>query len=496
MTIILFLFFSLYYITYSYLELKVKTLPEDNYIYNKDNPDYIFYKSQLYKTLYTLLEIGNPSQFIPLFIKTDEYIFEITSINPSKIKNSSSSMYISTIYNITSLLKSNPLFNETISNTFLSEKCQNKTTMFKDCDEYCISNDSFIFSNKIMSFTKKLPFILVKGKLDSIPGEIGLGLVDEKYVLSSEKCFLNELKNIGIINNYVWYFNFNNWNNSEGKLIIGSTLHEDFPNIYSEKDLKYTKMIYNDVESSQNIEIKFDKIYIKENNDRTIFNNINVEFLFDSDVIITSRSFLVAMNSLFLYEYIRKGLCFTSKFYQYYINSFELVYFYCYENITNELYELIPSIKFFSYDFNYTFEITKDELFTVKDEYVYIRILFAETITLKWYLGRQFTMKFPFVFYPQNKIIGFYTKFKDSQSNYLLQNIWKYLTLTLIALLLSVFSIFIGMKIQKIRSSKKKKANELLDDYDYSTENINDENMESSKNNKDIEKNKAEEPIN
>ena len=69
MTIILFLFFSLYYITYSYLELKVKTLPEDNYIYNKDNPDYIFYKSQLYKTLYTLLEIGNPSQFIPLFIK-------------------------------------------------------------------------------------------------------------------------------------------------------------------------------------------------------------------------------------------------------------------------------------------------------------------------------------------------------------------------------------------------------------------------------------------
>ena len=58
-------------------------------------------------------------------------------------------------------------------------------------------------------------------------------------------------------------------------------------------------------------------------------------------------------------------------------------------------------------------------------------------------------------------------------------------------------SVFIGIKIEKINSNKKKRANELLDDYDYSTENINSNIMESDKDEKNNkEGNKLSESIN
>ena len=100
MTCLFFLFLFFYHPTYCSIALKVKTLPEDNYIYNKTktNSDYLFYKSQLYKRLYTFLEIGNPTQIVPIFIKINEIIFEITSINPSNINYSSISKYVKSYY--------------------------------------------------------------------------------------------------------------------------------------------------------------------------------------------------------------------------------------------------------------------------------------------------------------------------------------------------------------------------------------------------------------
>ena len=486
MTCLFFLFLFFYHPTYCSIALKVKTLPEDNYIYNKTktNSDYLFYKSQLYKRLYTFLEIGNPTQIVPIFIKINEIIFEITSINPSNINYSSISKYVKSIYNITSLLKSNSLYNETNSNFYHLEKCIENIAIFKDCDEYCISNDLFIFTDKITSIKKILSFTLVKGELGSKPGTIGLGFVKDIYISSTDKCFLKELKNAGVINKYEWYFNFNNWDNSEGELFIGSTPHQDFPDIYSEKDLEYTKMVYKDPELSQPIEIKFNKIYIGNNNSIS-FKNTNAEFLFDSDVIITSKIFFLNMSSLFLYEFINEGICFTSKFSQNYLYSFELEYFYCFANISKILYELIPSIKFFSNDLNYTFELSKNELFAIKGNYIYSRILFTDSLVTKWYLGRQFTMKYPFVFYPQNKMIGFYKKFKKKvTSNNFPQIILEYSIIVPTTLFIGVFLIFIGMKIQKIKSHKKKRANELIDDYDYSTENVIDDDKENRKNEK------------
>ena len=88
------------------------------------------------------------------------------------------------------------------------------------------------------------------------------------------------------------------------------------------------------------------------------------------------------MNTLFLFEYIDTEYCFSSTFSQYYVYSYELTYYYCYANITNILYKAIPSINFYSSDLNYTFELTSEELFTVKDGYIYIRILTDEILTV------------------------------------------------------------------------------------------------------------------
>lgn len=106
-------------------------------------------------------------------------------------------------------------------------------------------------------------------------------------------------------------------------------------------------------------------------------------------------------------------------------------------------------------------------------------------------------MKYQFAFYPDNKVIGFYRKFKESTGDNFSSKIWKYLIFVLVALIFGVLSVFIGIKIQKINSNKKKRANELLDDYDYSTENINSNIMESDKDEKNNkEGNKLSESIN
>ena len=493
MSIFLFLFFSRYNLIYCSIVLNIKILPEDNYIYTQNNHDYLFFKSQLYKSLYTLLEIGNPTQIMPIFILPYDYFFEIPSINPSNISNSSSYIDNNSIYNFTSLLKSYSLFNETKSNSYLSKKCEEEKSVFSEYDESCLSNDSFIFYNENTSLKKTLSFLLIKRKKISMIGKIGILLYN--YPCTYRKCFLEELKKTNLINNYVWYFKFNNWNDNEGKLYIGTEPHEDFPDIYSKDDLEYTKI--NDKQDLA-VEIIFDKIYIEENNNNiTTFNILKVDLLFDSDLIIAPKIFLTKINSLFLNEYIDKGLCFSSNFTQNYINSYELIYFYCYENITNILYYSIPNIKFFSFNLNYIFELTNDELFTIKDGYVYIKILFTVQQIYKWYLGRQFTMKYQFAFYPDNKVIGFYRKFKESTGDNFSSKIWKYLIFVLVALIFGVLSVFIGIKIQKINSNKKKRANELLDDYDYSTENINSNIMESDKDEKNNkEGNKLSESIN
>ena len=89
-------------------------------------------------------------------------------------------------------------------------------------------------------------------------------------------------------------------------------------------------------------------------------------------------------------------------------------------------------------------------------------MIFYDIIS-KWSLGKIFTLKHKFIFNQDNKVIGFYKKLKTEKD-------YKLLIIIIIISVLSIILVIIGIIIGKILfKSRKKRANELLDIYDYSS---------------------------
>ena len=187
---------------------------------------------------------------------------------------------------------------------------------------------------------------------------------------------------------------------------------------------------------------------------------------YDSNIIIGDYSY--GKYLLGKIDYLLKSeKCFndTIRDLEYYNN---LSFYYCLneKDIKNKLYEVIIPIHFYSNNFNKTFEITNTDVLFEKGDYIYIGILFND-ITRKWSLGKVFTLKYKFIFNQENKKIGFYNGHKKEKNNK--NKNYGTLLKILICIFLSIILVFLGIKIGKIlNKSRKKRANELLDEYDYS----------------------------
>ena len=214
--------------------LPIETLSSDNYKITSNNTHQRIIELSLYKKIFAILEIGTPIQKIPLIIDAKEHIFEITSFSlyNKNIDNS--------LYNLSSIFNKYDFYKENDSSTFRTEGCHKSSNMFSDhlydCPSYDIINLNNDLNKKIK--IERFEFNMVKNKEENITGILGLGLFDKNGDIN--KSFLKILKKNNLIKNYNWYFSFNSWNDTNGKLIIGSLPHEDFPDIYSENDLEYT----------------------------------------------------------------------------------------------------------------------------------------------------------------------------------------------------------------------------------------------------------------
>ena len=111
----------------------------------------------------------------------------------------------------------------------------------------------------------------------------------------------------------------------------------------------------------------------------------------------------------------------------------------------------------------------------------YFQIIFVE-ISNKWVLGRPLFKKYPFIFDQDSKKFGFYLetgKYDISNNKNKSKNIpWS----LIIIIILSICVIILSMALYKalpLICKRKKKANELDDDFIYETkENKNEENEE------------------
>ena len=483
---------------YNYIVLPVDTINKDKIksLYSPNSPQDIIYREHC-SPLFTELEIGTPTQKIPLIIKIKENDYIITSVHQEN--KTVPDYYINkTLYDLSDKFN---YFNENISDTYrYIENCQKREHYYRYEyeDEYpiaettCPSYETFSFYKDIdmKSQIKKenLYFDLVRYMKDNVTGVIGLSLFNNQRTSSS---FLSVLKRNNLTNNYYWYFDFDSPKNEKGKLIIGALLDEIYEDKYDREDLHNANINLGYLYYS----IDFQKIVVKNTSEPIDFEDGSCELNFDINTIILNSEFKKYFNNT-LKHLLAKQKCFNDTFQQcedLYGYKSEQIFFYCKneKEVKEELEKIIFPIQFYSNKLDYLFEITINDILKESGEYIFIKLIFNK-YGGRCILGKPFSLKYKFIFNPNTKGISFYPKFKIKKGIEINWSIiLKILLIIGLCIIFAILGIIIGKKLYGMK--RKKRANEMNDDdYEYFSEN----KKEKEKENENNENNLIENEIN
>jgi len=451
----------------SFILFPLEYLPKGNYKIYKDtnikSPEEII-QQIYYKNLITKIEIGTPPKVIPIFIKLNENKFYFTSFNPSKLSTESNKP--SKFYNF----NENELFNESLSSTYKENNCQAVSHLINQFSEICDSKDIIKFHNSYGNLIQKIfPIKIVKNLDEDIPGVIGLLFNNTNFKMN--KSLITLLREENIIDSYYYFFNFEEIipleSKIKGNLIIGGLPHEIFPEKYSLENFQYTNS-YIAAFISSRWRLSVDKTYLNEDSkDYKITNNL-LTLSYDIYHIIGTYEFHELIKNNFMDELVENQACFYSSFPQNIDGNSDLNFYYCKKSVKDTLYKNLNSIKFLSLSLDYTFELNKDELYYIKDDFIFLNILFSDLELTHWTMGQVFTTKYNFVFNTDQKTIGFYRNkslnIKDSNDN----NNNSYIVVICFFICILIFTflgVYIGKKI--FGWNRKIIKNELIEELDY-----------------------------
>lgn len=312
---------------------------------------------------------------------------------------------------------------------------------------------------------------------------IGLKLLYEKQnALDNYKyCFIYQLKQKNIINNYYFSLFFQKGKNENGQilynidelistkaeLIIGDYPHNYYPSLFDEGQLITILSDY----LSWNL--YFSNIYFYKKDKNNDFNEKKIigvpiaEITFNDFLINAPMPYFESIKKYFFEKYLSENICKTDY-------SGELLILFCEKSENFSITELqkFPSLYFQHDEFRYTFELTYEDLFIEKDNKFWFLVVFETYFdTEKWFLGNLFLRKYYFVFNQDSKTIGFYNlnfpKKIIKEKDIIVINKeynWKYMiTFLFIGCILFIyFGIIITKNIYK--NSNKMKAEELNDE--------------------------------
>lgn len=456
---------------------------------NIDYSSYNFLNDFFLNNLSVELNVGTPLQKVDSFINPENICFQFIEKKKLKNQNKKINAYI-----------------PKESLTFLLNK-NNKAIK---------AEDLFLFKNENINRAKSeihLPFILdseINEKTEFI-NEIGL---NSKFSLDNAECpnFIKELKKNRIINEEIYSLIYTV--EKRGKLFIGDYLH----NIDKDRYKKNNFYCINTVKDKNTLKwsINFDKIYIydkflagneslsnKTNNGKVYLpDNTKVNIKIDQKLIIGTLEYKNMIDDLYFNNLIKSNICkidlvkYNNK--NYYVYSCTALLFATFVSpfpdedddfyYQEPVYHYIhfPSILFYSKNLNYYFELNYEKLFEIKGDRFYFMIVFecnSGSKNQEWVIGEHFIKNHIFSYdiksqqllfynekYPNDnferndeneKSLGNDTSKKNKNKNIVI------FLLVLGVVCFSFLSFYLGIKIKERR---KKKANELRDEYEYISE--------------------------
>ena len=318
---------------------------------------------------------------------------------------------------------------------------------------------------------------------------------------------INQLKQKNYINDYLWTLKY--LVEEDGIIILGTKPHFYQNDTYLMSQYCEMKAIPNQSPETA-WSFKIDEIRIKpKDSDDLILSDKKVDFLPDRGLIIGTNEYKKKIDELVFNDLIQKGICFCeeNKFSEIEKGTNDIYYiYYCDRKkfignkytIQKSYFNSFPSLEFYIKEINMTFNLVNDHLFHEIYNRSYFLVIFKKSDNTDniWKLGEPFFSHFQFTFDQDKKMVSFYNPVmpKISNEDYLKQIRDKNKTndgdkTTLIIIIIAsiltiiIFSVggyFIGKKLNEIR---KRRANELKDDFDYTaSENINGAKPEDSNN--------------
>ena len=405
-----------------------------------------------YRILYSIIELGSPKQSVLMNLSLKENSFYL-----DKIDNNNKINEIISQYN----------YNKSSTSLLLSEFNQAYGKFYKDGG---FISDNFYFLenlNEEKKLFKNISFFLSSKDDINLYFTVGIGLQKK----SKDKGFIDILKDLNYSNTYDWFLNYtkDTKNSEEMILIIGKKPHEYYPQYYSENQV----LIMNSYCSVSYLKwgILFNKIYI---NNQSFNDFLDTEIDFKYGSLIAPNDYWDYISNIYFNEYINLNICSID------VNADKMRYFSCNEKKFGKK-DIIkaPILYFYSVQFNYTFEIRGEDLFELKNSKYYY-LLFSQTFTYSWILGKPFFIKYPFLYNIEGRTISFYnpnipyegpynnTNYKVNQDD-----IWKILLLGIIFLLILIYFLF---SLRKKLKQRKIRSNELEDEFIYKSHDIIDNN--------------------
>ena len=419
------------------------------------------FKSLFYNQIYIKIKIGSEKTEIPFYLYLQQYslIIQSSEVSDDQVKG---------------------LYDKTKSKTYSSDS-KIESFIVMDMSEGILSKDNFYLSNNNNDNNNDndkylLDFYLSKKNHGNSHitegGKIGFKFQTESS--QSEKAFfITNLKRQQLISNLIFSLKYESKSEDKGKLYIGT-----YPHLINNKSYK-EEYYLNDKASRifSNVEwaIYFNEVKSGSN---IIENKCEAFLYFEIGYIIGTQKYfkyLLSLDSWKQYFNNKNNKCHETVFS---VNDFDkndveqklsddYTIYYCDKDVDVKKIN-ICGLSFVDKMMNYSFDFTLEDLWEEKNGYKYFKIIKHEYNNEYWFLGKPFFEKYQLIFDYDNKKIGLYSKiFSENGINEEKKdekNIIIYILIIIGLIIIIAGLIFLLIKIYK-NFPKKKKANELIDDY-------------------------------